>query len=55
MDSVNLSPAVGKVTDRDRMAVHDLIDHTDWLSLPDATQELLELDSNSNNHPNTDD
>ena len=30
LDSVNLDESVGKVTERDRNAVHDLISHTDW-------------------------
>jgi len=43
LDSINLSVSAGKVTDRDRNAVADLIAHTDWSTLAPATRQTLHL------------
>ena len=41
LDSVDLSPEVGKVTERDRDAVEDLLENTDWQGLPKESQIAL--------------
>ena len=40
LDSVNLQPAAGKVTLRDREAVQTLLERTDWTELPGAPATL---------------
>ena len=47
LDSVNLSTEAGKVTNRDVVAVKDLLVHTDWNNLPEATRTALHMDSSS--------
>lgn len=41
LDSVNLSPEVGKVTQRDRDAVEDLLENTEWQDLPKETRTAI--------------
>lgn len=55
LDSVNLSPEVGKVTQRDRDAVADLLENTDWHDLPMESQIKLGITSSSAFVPDTDD
>jgi exopolyphosphatase len=43
LDSVNLSPQVGKVTQRDQNAVEDLLHHTCWYELPRNVQKVLQM------------
>ena len=47
LDSVNLSNEVGKVTERDRDAVQDLLQNTNWNSLPRATLKALNVATSS--------
>lgn len=43
LDSVDLSPEVGKVTQRDRDAVDDLLENTDWQDLTLKSQNALNI------------
>ena len=45
LDSVDLSPQVGKVTQRDRDAVADLLQNTNWDDLPKKSKTLLGMNS----------
>jgi exopolyphosphatase len=47
LDSVGLSEEVGKVTQRDRDAVHRLLAGTDWDGLPASSRQTLQLTSAS--------
>lgn len=51
LDSVNLSPQAGKVTQRDRDAVQILLNDTDWQELSQESKEMLKISSSSG--PNT--
>jgi exopolyphosphatase len=51
LDSVNLSPDAGKVTQRDRDAVQILLDDTNWQELSQESKEVLKINSSSG--PNT--
>ena len=51
LDSVNLSPEVGKVTQRDRDAVANLLENTDWGDLPEKTQVALGMGLSSEPDP----
>ena len=43
LDSVNLSPDAGKVTRRDRKAVQDLLQHTEWHDFTPELQSVLQI------------
>lgn len=45
LDSVNMSPQAGKVTDRDRKAVQQLLQGTDWKGLSHKAQATLHVDT----------
>jgi len=47
LDSVNLDLEVGKVTQRDRDAVEDLLENTHWKDLPKRTRITLHMASTS--------
>ena len=47
LDSVNLSPQVGKVTQRDRDAVQNLLDNTRWQDLTEESQKVLQVTNTS--------
>lgn len=51
LDSVSLSAEAGKVTQRDKDAVQDLLEHTSWIDLPRALQNVLRITPSSG--PNT--
>jgi exopolyphosphatase len=51
LDSVNLSPQAGKVTQRDRDAVQILLKDTNWQELSQESKEVLQISSSS--RPNT--
>jgi exopolyphosphatase len=51
LDSVNLSPQAGKVTQRDRDAVQILLFDTNWQELSQESKEVLKISSSSG--PNT--
>jgi exopolyphosphatase len=51
LDSINLSPAAGKVTQRDRDAVESLLRHAEWGSLSHKAKQLLRLYKNSTPEP----
>jgi exopolyphosphatase len=51
LDSVNLSPEAGKVTQRDRDAVQSLLVDTNWQGLPQESKEVLKVSPSSG--PNT--
>jgi exopolyphosphatase len=51
LDSVNLSPQAGKVTQRDRDAVQILLKDTNWQELSQESKEVLQISSSSG--PNT--
>jgi exopolyphosphatase len=61
LDSVNMSPAAGKGTERDAKAFASLLHGTDWSSLPPTTLHQLSFSSSSPNvaatmtshHPDT--
>jgi exopolyphosphatase len=56
LDSVNLSPEAGKVTQRDIDAIHSLLEHADWQQLSKPSQWAIGISDNSvtNNVPDTD-
>lgn len=43
LDSFNIDPAAGKVTERDENAVRDLLFHTAWSELDNKTKHVLRL------------
>jgi exopolyphosphatase len=51
LDSVNLSPEVGKVTQRDRDAVDDLLENSNWQGLTRKSRNALSITSSP--WPNT--
>jgi exopolyphosphatase len=51
LDSVNLSPQAGKVTQRDRDAVQILLNDTNWQELSQESKEVLKISLSSG--PNT--
>jgi len=51
LDSVNLSLEVGKVTQRDRDAVENLLENTNWQDLPHKSRKALDIAALSG--PNT--
>jgi len=50
LDSVNLSEEVGKVTQRDRDAVQDLLANTDWLALAEKSRDALRISGDNPSH-----
>lgn len=53
LDSVNMAPAAGKVTERDTAAIQSLLQHTTWTDLNDDAKQVLQLEGETHGRPRT--